>query len=710
MKLKQILDHFKTFITSNKTALLILTLYGVIAISLMGPMASSDIIFPVSDSPSHIGYVQQARFALEEGQFPLRVAPVENNGWRYPGFQFYSQFPYLLGALFSKIFGISNPYNAYKLVIWTSFLVGAFYIYRLSLWLIKSEIGAILAGVAYMSAPYLLNNIHARGAFTEAIAQGILPIVLYYTIQCYNTGKRRYLLLSAFSWFLLGTTHIITFVYTTLAIGLFALIVILQTRKTEFQVSQLIPPALAYGLGWLLASYFLAPVVLMSGNLAVGRQVSSSNPFGTTWYTLLATLISPTSLPPAPSETGFAPTYGLHPAVGWILLAAWIVVMYYHYNSRPIPSRLQLNHPYMIALLWVFLIAFFATWSPIDFWKLLPRQLWVTQFTFRILTHVMWTGALLTGYAAVLMFRKRLELRHLAIGIVIIVIVSRPWLPVPISTVKVEDLIKEPLFRYSGALDYLYRVPTNTLYGKAELPLLTPDWTPGFDPWNVFMNRRLILDQEVPYPRWENEEKPVLYLQGEVPLENIAGTASLSVQVDGNTIDTISLSSRELNWQVPFDQVTVEGENFGLKFLVDGSTHDGQPFNLRVNRLSFEGMSPQHTLIPVTETEENCSQKGVKKICEITVNQDAQVVQLPVLYYAQMLKIWVNDRRVNNYFPVHYRDYNLVGLKLEPGTYQIKVTFHGLAWANWISGLAWLGFIGIIIIPLAKQKLDTNAQ
>ncbi|XTZ10284.1 MAG: hypothetical protein ACQZ3N_09495, partial [cyanobacterium endosymbiont of Rhopalodia yunnanensis] len=58
-----------------KTNLLILCLYGVIAIGLMGPMASSEVIFPYPDPQSHIGYVHQARLALEEGQFPLRVAP-----------------------------------------------------------------------------------------------------------------------------------------------------------------------------------------------------------------------------------------------------------------------------------------------------------------------------------------------------------------------------------------------------------------------------------------------------------------------------------------------------------------------------------------------------------------------------------------------------------------------------------------------------------
>ncbi len=703
MKISNIYDKTIVFFQPYKTDLLILFLYGIIAIALMGPMASSDIIFPYPDPQSHIGYVHQARLALEEGQFPLRVAPVENHGWRYPGFQFYSQVPYLFGALLYKFITPSNPYDAYKLVIWTSFLVGGFYIYRLSRWLIESQTGAILAGVSYMSAPYFLNNVHARGAFTEAIAQGILPVVLYYTIQCYATGKRRYLLLSGLSWFLLATTHIITFVYTTLAIGILGLIVFLKTRKTGFQWSQLIPPAIAYGLGWLLAFYFLAPVVLMSSNLAVGKQVGGSNPFYSRWYTPLSTLISPTSLPPAPTETGMAPTYGLHPAVGWIFLAAWGVVIYYHYSSRRVPSKLQSTQPYLIGLLWVFVIALFATWSPIDFWKLLPRQLWVTQFTFRILTHVMWSGALLTGYAAVLMFRKRLDRRHLIIGILIIVIASRPWIPIPRSTATVADLLKEPLFRYSGALDYLYRAPITTLYGRAELRLLPPDWLPGYTTWDVFVNRPLLLGAEFRYPLWQENEKPVLYFQGEVPIDKIAGDASLEIQSDGRPFDSIPLTSRELKWVIPLDKAPIPGEDLGLKFVFNGSTNDGQMLRIKVNRLSFEGMSSENMVIPVFVTENSCSQEGVNTLCEITVNQDAQIVQLPVLYYSQMLKVWVDGQRVN-YFPVNYRDFNLVGLNLKPGTYKIRVTFHGLGWTNWISGLAWLGFMGMTILEVRKPK------
>ncbi len=701
MTLKDIIKSVHQWLYKHRITIAILLLYSIVAISLMAPMASSKIINGnFNDTASHVGYIAQARTAIIEGQFPLRVAPLEGNSWRYPGFQFYSQLPYFIGGWFYKLVTPKNPYEAYKLVIVLALTIGAFYIYRLSFQLTRSRIAAILAGVAYMSAPYFLNNIHARGAFTEAVAQGILPIVLYYVIQCYLTGKRRYLIISAISWFCLAVTHIITFVYGTLFIALLALIVVIKTRETDFTFSRLLPPLQSYGLGWLLGFYFLAPVVFISPYLSIRKQIDVINPFNTNTYTPLSNLLSPTSLPPEPSETGLAATYGLHPAVGWILLGAWGVVMYYNYVSPPsVTPKLQQTHPYMLGLLWVFGVALFLTWSPIDIWSILPRQLWVTQFTFRFLTHVMWAGALLTAYATVLIFRRRLDRRHLIIGILVIVLASRPWLPAPKGTLTVDKLLEKPLFRYSGALDYLYRPPIRTLYGKAELPLLHPNWIPGYSTWNTFVNHPLILDTELRYPAWEEGENPVLFIEGEVPLDNLVDTATLEVHLNEQVIASFPLVSDKLKETVALLPLPDSSNDFGLKFVVNGGTRDGQPLNIRVNKLWFEGLLPKHTLIPVTETEENCQQQGVSTVCDITVTEDAKIVQLPVLYYPDMLKVSVNGKPSKRPFAVHYRDYNLTGLDLKPGTYNIRATFHGLAWANWISGLAWLGLISMIILP-----------
>ncbi len=715
----------KAYVYRHRTILLVSLLLAIIAIAFMSPMASQRVIFSVNDHLSHIGYIVQARMALEEGQFPIRVAPLEAYGMRYAGFQFYSQLPYTLGGIIYKFITPQNPYSAYKIMLWLALWMGGLFIYRLGLSLTRSQVAAVLAGVSYMSAPYFLNNIHARGAFTEAIAQGILPIVLFYIFQIYTTSKKRYIFLSAIAWFALATTHIITFIYSTIFIAIFSVILLLKSKLINWPKQRIFLIIISYFLGWLLALYFLAPVALGSENLPIRRQINVINPFDTRWMTPLANLISPTSMPSEPTETGIAPTYGLHPAVGWIFLAAWGIVVYYYFSGQSFPPRLQRIRPFVISLLSVFLIAFFLTWSPINIWAILPKQLWVTQFTFRILTHVMWTGALLTPLAIILIFRERLDRRHLILGILIIVIISRPWLPIPKGTVTVDELKKEPLFRYSGALDYLYQTPIKTLYGKAELPVLALDWTPGYASWDVFLNRNLELFAQYPdatsfrlqkpvgylarfrYPKPIGKE-PFLIIEGEIPDEDLTSDSSLLLQVNQQTIMEVPLSSPQFNLRIPFKDIPISDPDFVVTFFLKAPSPETKPPRLLMKRFMFDGLSSQATILSVDQTKEKCQQIGKTTVCKINVNEDAENVQLPIFYYPEMQQVIVNNQ-VTDSFPIYYKDYNLLGVKLKPGFHTIKVTFVGLVWANWVSLLSWLGII-LAGIKLVLQNLGSTSK
>ncbi|UAJ73428.1 hypothetical protein IQE94_03700 [Synechocystis sp. PCC 7339] len=688
----------------NRIAILTYVLLALIALAWMAPMASAKIIFSINDHTSHIGYIVQGRMALEEGQFPLRVAPLENFGFRYPGFQFYSQLPYFLGAIIYKFLTPTNPYTAYKILLWSALWLGGIFIYRLGFFFTRSQIAAILGGVAYMSAPYFLNNVHARGAFTEAIAQGILAIVLFYVIQTFYYPHYRYLILGTLAWCALGLTHIITFVYTTIFIALLGGIFLIKNKPKHWQKG-VIYISVSYIWAWLLALYFLAPVALESSSLAIRRQIEAINPFNTTDITPIANLLAPDSLPHQPTELGIAPTYGFHAAVGWILLAGFGTVIYFVFAGKSLPRRLWRSQPWLTPLLSIFILAIFLTWSPVNIWNLLPRQLWVTQFTFRFLTHVMWSGALLTTLAIILIFRERLRSRHLILGILIIVIASRPWLPIPRGTVTVEELLQDPLFRYSGALDYLYRLPNKSvpvstksqsavenIYGKAELQLLHPDWIPGYLSWDVFINGPLPIDVDIPYPAWPETEKPTLILQGRVPMDKIKNQANLIIFVDQQPLTSIPLTQEELKVEIPFTDIKLAGNAFELKFIIDGETTDGNPLYIRMDHLYFDDFSAQNTLLPVYETKEMCSQKGIVTNCEVEIPTEAGLVQLPILYYPDMQQVVVDNQSTAGFF-TNYRDFNLLSLNLSPGKHRIQVKFTGLTWANLISFIAWLTLI-----------------
>src|SRR5258706_10090334 len=68
----------------------ILLLYGLLALGMLSPLAA-DVMpeSPAQDLADHVSGIIEARNALAEGQFPIRVAPNQNNRERYPVFQFH---------------------------------------------------------------------------------------------------------------------------------------------------------------------------------------------------------------------------------------------------------------------------------------------------------------------------------------------------------------------------------------------------------------------------------------------------------------------------------------------------------------------------------------------------------------------------------------------------------------------------------------------
>lgn len=117
---------------SRRLALTVL--FSVVATGLMAPLASNTIVPELPDLPFHISASWQARLALAEGQFPLRVAPREREGRRYAAFQLYGQFPYTVAAVLQKVALPDTPqapYVALKVVVWGSLVMGGLYLYRL---------------------------------------------------------------------------------------------------------------------------------------------------------------------------------------------------------------------------------------------------------------------------------------------------------------------------------------------------------------------------------------------------------------------------------------------------------------------------------------------------------------------------------------------------------------------------------------------------
>jgi hypothetical protein len=450
---------------SLRSAVLVAALYAALAAGLLAPLAANTVLPDAYDVPNHVAMIVQARAAIEEGQFPLRVAPRDHTGWRYPLFQFYSPLPYTLAGLLYKIAVPHNPYLAYKVILLVFLVVGGLFVYRLSVWLVGSRAAALLAGALYMAAPYGLINIHARAAFTEAVAQGLLAVVVYYGCRCYASPRRRFLLAAALSWCALALTHLITFLCAIVFLGLLFGLLGGRGSRAGRRAAR---PAIALAWGIVLALPALAPAVA-APYLRIHHPGYLVNPYSRSWLTPLFGLLSPVSVSPEPLPGHDYGTPHLHPAVGWPMLVAAGVVLQGLLGGRT-PPQPRRGRGLAGPLLAVFGAALFVTWSPFDFWSWLPSSFHVPQFSYRFLTHVMWTGALLAAIALTWMFGRRLDARHVAVGLLLIGLSSGSYLPSPrASRVTIQQLVEHPEIGPAGET-YL---PRQDSFAEVVVPGLT---------------------------------------------------------------------------------------------------------------------------------------------------------------------------------------------------------------------------------------------
>jgi len=395
--------------------------YAVIAMAFLSPIASDELVPGTLEFGSHINLIVQAKKAIDEGQFPIRVAPGMNSGYRYPVFQFYSPFPYTIAGLIHKYFSPGNAFVAFRLMVFLALFLSGIFIYRISHHLTGSVRPSYLSGIIYMTAPYFIISINARSAWTEVIAQGILPVTLFYVLKLHATGKQKYMIAASLAWFLLITTHLITFMYAAFFIGILILGISFPIKQNlRSMILSFSPIFIASFLAW----FYLEPVLFVSVPI---KRIS--DPAGFNWLTPIYTLLSPVSIPPEPLG-GFlskvAP--GLNTAIGWVILLAFAYILYLIFSRDPKWENTRKKNT-ILGLSGIFLIAFLMTWSPIDFWRFIPSFFYITQYPYRIATHTMWSGAILAAFAINYLYSgRKIPDLNLILGVLIIVMSNASWL------------------------------------------------------------------------------------------------------------------------------------------------------------------------------------------------------------------------------------------------------------------------------------------
>jgi hypothetical protein len=183
-------------------------------------------------------------------QIPCRWVPDMGYGNGFPLFNFYGPTPYYLGAMASYLIGYIA--SAKALFFLGIFLGGvAMYIFAKEF---IGKLGAFVAGVLFLFAPYRALDGYVRGAVSELIAISLVPLLLYFFYKLMIRPQKKYFVASAITLAVFLSTHnIMTILFTPVLFLWIGLLIYLEEKKG------LKASCLAGILGLGLSAFFVVP-------------------------------------------------------------------------------------------------------------------------------------------------------------------------------------------------------------------------------------------------------------------------------------------------------------------------------------------------------------------------------------------------------------------------------------------------------------------
>ena len=365
-----------------------LLLAAALALLHVSPYMPSGVVVS-HDLGGFLGGVVEARNALAEGQFPIRVAPTVADQSRNATFQFYANLPYTVTAALHWTLE-PNPYAAWKLVCFLTLVLGGWAMYRLAWRWSRQPAAALLAAAAYLSAPYLFADLWDRGAIAELTALCLLPLAMLATWACFARPGLGRVVGCAAAWTALGLTHNVTYLYAATFVGLFVLSFARPHRRVGRRVIRLAGAGVLHAA---LIAWFIAPQIALLKELQIGYP--PPDPYAIRFLTELPVLFWPTVRNPDPCGI---PRLGLQ--LGWLLLAGVGAAAAAVFRPRAGRSRQgRFRRGLMVRLLGLWGLAFVVLWQPFDFWPYVPGQYKFVQFTYRLLGFTAAFGAVLGALA-----------------------------------------------------------------------------------------------------------------------------------------------------------------------------------------------------------------------------------------------------------------------------------------------------------------------
>lgn len=135
------------------------------------------VIGPGHDLNFHLYRIEGIKDGLLSGQFPVRLHPVQNNGYGYISSSVYPElFLYFPACL--RLLGAS-PMMAYNTFLAAVNGASAWIMYVCAKGVTRSRYGGLLASVLYTLSTWRVINLYYRAALGEALAMVFFPLLLY---------------------------------------------------------------------------------------------------------------------------------------------------------------------------------------------------------------------------------------------------------------------------------------------------------------------------------------------------------------------------------------------------------------------------------------------------------------------------------------------------------------------------------------------------
>ncbi len=356
----------------------------------------------------------EMRRCILDLQIPCRWVPDMGYGYGFPLFNYYAPSVYYLGAILSFALGYIG---AAKMLFFLSFVVGFLGMFVFSK-LFFGFWGALVSSVLFTYAPYRALDVYVRGALSEIFAISVFPLVLYYSYQLLQFGRKRHFvgLVISLSFFLI-THNVMVMLFLPVAVLFFILMTFLVEKKSRL-ISLFVGLVLSFGL----SSFFVLPAFLEKNLVQIESMIQDELNFRAHFVKVgqlfwIRDWYYGASQPQQNETISFQ--------VGWPHW--WLVAVSIPFLLRELLKRgTKVSKTFWIALLavFVFIVSVFMTHNKSAFiWEKMAL-LSFAQFPWRFLSLAIFSSSLVGGY---LLSLTRGNLLKFAFALIVLLAIVLNW-------------------------------------------------------------------------------------------------------------------------------------------------------------------------------------------------------------------------------------------------------------------------------------------